>query len=109
MNTQQVNLRNLSREERGKLIFERGRIAKKDNFWAVGSQTSFRVYKVKLDKNNPICNCPDCELRKKKCKHIVAVEYYIKRQIDEEGKIIETKGVRVTYSQKWSAYNHAQT
>ncbi len=55
----------MNREERGKLIFQRGRIGKKDNFWVVGSQTSFKVYKVKLDKENPVCSCPDCELRKK--------------------------------------------
>ena len=91
---QEIDIRKLSREERGKLIFQRGRIAKKDNFWVIGSQTSFKVYKVRLDKENPICSCPDCELRKKKCKHIHAVEYYIKKQIDEKGKIITTKSVR---------------
>lgn len=103
------DIRKLSRQERGKLIFEGGRIAKKNNLWIVGSQTSFKVYKIRYDGENPICNCPDCQLRKGKCKHIFAVELYIKRQIDEKGKITETKCVRVTYSQKWSAYNHAQT
>lgn len=106
---QEIDIRKLSREERGKLIFQRGRIAKKDNFWVVGSQTSFKVYKVRLDKENPICSCPDCELRKKKCKHIHAVEYYIKKQIDEKGKIITTKSVRVAYKQDWKAYDTAQT
>jgi transposase len=109
-NTIQTNdIRKLSREERGKLIFERGRIAKKDNYWVVGSQTSFKVYKVKFNGHEPECNCLDCQLRKGKCKHIYAVELYIKRQVDEEGKITETKGVRVTYAQKWSAYNKSQT
>ena len=110
MNTeQQIDIRTLSREERGKLIFERGRIAKKNDFWVVGSQTSFNAYKVRLNKETPICSCPDCSLRQKKCKHIYAVEYYIKRQIDEEGKITTTKGVRVTYGQDWKAYDKAQT
>jgi len=86
---QEMNIRKLSREERGKLIFERGRIAKKNDFWVIGSQTSFKAYKVRLNKENPVCSCPDCELRKKKCKHIYAVEYYVKKQIDEEGNIYD--------------------
>ena len=47
--------------------------------------------------------------RKKKCKHIHAVEFYIKKEIDEEGKITQTKGVKITYSQDWKAYDKAQT
>ena len=106
--TFKTNWKKLSREERGKLIFENGRIAKRNNFWVVGSQTSFRAYKVSFAKEEPKCNCPDCELRHKKCKHIYAVEYYLKREIDEKGKITETRGVRVTYGQQWSAYNKSQ-
>jgi len=106
---QTTDIRKLNREQRGKLIFERGRISKKNNYWMVGSQTSFKAYKVSFNGHEPTCNCPDCTLRKGKCKHIYAVEFYIKRQIDEEGKITETKGVKVTYSQKWSAYNKSQT
>jgi len=106
---QTIDLRKLNRQEKGKLIFERGRIAKKNDFWVVGSQTSFKAYKVKFNGHEPTCNCPDCELRKTKCKHIYAVEFYIKRQIDEEGKITETKGVKVKYKQEWSAYNKSQT
>ena len=86
----------LNREERGKLIFQSGRIRKQNNFWVVGSQSSFKAYKVKFNGKNPVCSCPDCELRKKRCKHIHAVEFYIKRQINEEGKITQAKGVRVT-------------
>ncbi len=111
MNTkiQSVDLRNLDREQKGKLIFQRGRIRKQNNFWVVGSQTSFKAYKVIFRNENPVCSCPDCELRHKKCKHIIAVELYIKRQIDEEGKIIETKGVKVSYKQDWKAYDKSQT
>lgn len=97
------------RKVRGKLIFQSGKIEQKDNYWLVGSQTSFRDYKVKFNGHEPVCDCPDCQLRRGKCKHIYAVEFYIKRQIDEEGKLTETKGVRITYSQKWSAYNKSQT
>jgi transposase len=106
---QTTDWRKLDREERGKLIFQSGRIRKQNNYWIVGSQSSFKAYKVKFNGENPVCSCPDCELRKKRCKHIHAVEFYIKRQIDEEGKITQTKGVRVTYSQDWKAYNKSQT
>jgi len=107
--TQTNDIKNMTREQRGKLIFQGGRIRKQDNFWVVGSQTSFKAYKVSFSKHEPTCDCPDCTLRKGKCKHIYAVEFYIKRQIDEEGRITETKGVKVTYKQKWSAYNKSQT
>ena len=99
----------LNREQRGKLIFENGSVAEKGNLWIVGSQSSYNTYKISFNGENPVCNCPDCELRKTKCKHIFAVEFYIKRQIDEQGKITETRGVKVTYAQKWSAYNKSQT
>jgi transposase len=104
-----METKTLLRQKKGKEIFERGRIGQKDNYWVVGSQNSFRAYKIKFNGENPICSCPDHEIRKCKCKHIYAVEFYIKRRIDEEGKITETKGVKVTYKQKWSAYNKSQT
>ena len=106
---QQTDWRKLNREERGKLIFENGRIRKQNNYWVVGSQTSFKAYKVSFNGHEPKCTCPDCQLRKSKCKHIIAVELYIKRQINEEGKLTETKGMRVTYKQDWKAYDTAQT
>ena len=104
---QTTDIRNLNREQRGELIFKKGRIAQKDNYWVVGSQTSFKAYKVSFNGHEPTCNCPDCSLRKSKCKHIHAVEFYIKRQIDEKGKLTETKGMKITYSQDWKAYNKA--
>lgn len=104
-----TDLRKLNREERGKLIFENGKIAQKDNYWIVGSQGSFKAYKVSFNGHEPKCTCQDCQLRKGKCKHIYAVEFYIKRKINKKGKLTETKGVRVTYNQKWSAYNKSQT
>src|SRR3989338_1063399 len=99
----ETDIRKLSREERGKLIFQRGRIARKNDYWVVGSQTSFKVYKVKFNGHEPTCTCPDCQLRKGKCKHIYAVEFYIKHEINEEGKLTTIKGVKVTYKQDWKA------
>ena len=50
-----INTTNLNREQKGKLIFEKGRIAKKNNYWVVGSQSSFRAYEVR----NKIFESPD--------------------------------------------------
>lgn len=100
----------LSREERGKLLAKSTRIVKTPQGWRVTSQTNTsRDYIVRYIKDEPKCSCPDCELRHQRCKHIYAVEFYIKKQIDEEGKITETKGVKISYSQDWKAYDKAQT
>lgn len=100
----------MSREERGEDIIKRFQIVKTPRGWRVPS-TSFagKSYLVTFNGHEPKCNCPDCELRKKKCKHIHAVEVYIKREINEEGNITQTKGVKITYSQDWKAYDKAQT
>ncbi len=106
---QETNWKKLSRAERGKLLAKSTTIRKTPFGYRISSQTnSSRDYIVRFVTDHPKCTCPDCELRHKKCKHIYAVEYYIKRQIDEEGKITETKGVKITYAQKWSAYNKSQ-
>lgn len=106
-----TNWKQLSREERGKLLAKSTRIVKTaEGCWRVTSQTNTsRQYLVRFLRNEPKCSCPDCELRHKKCKHIYAVEFYIKQEIDQEGKITQTKGVKISYSQDWKAYNNAQT
>ena len=53
------------------------------------------------------CTCPDFELRQQPCKHVLAVEFTIRREITDEGEVV-TQTVKVTYSQEWSAYNAAQ-
>lgn len=99
----------LSREERGKLLAGSSKIVKIPAGWRITSQTSTsRDYIVKFTKDEPKCSCPDCELRHKKCKHIYAIEFYIKKQIDQEGKLTETKGVKISYAQQWKAYDKSQ-
>ncbi len=107
---EQKSYKLMTREERGEDIVKRFQIVKTPRGWRVPS-TSFsgKAYLVTFNGHEPKCNCPDCELRKKKCKHIHAVEFYIKKEIDEEGKITQTKGVKITYSQDWKAYDKAQT
>ena len=85
--------------------------------WIVPSQTGHGSYKVA--STNPAltalttatgslaCTCPDFELRQLPCKHVMAVEYTIKREVGPEGETV-TEQVKVTYTQDWAAYNRAQ-
>jgi len=108
--TLKTDWKKMSREERGKALAKSTTITKTPFGWRVTSQTNTsRQYMVRFISDNPKCTCPDCELRHKKCKHIYAVEFYIKKQIDEEGKVTTTKGVKISYSQDWKAYNKSQT
>ena len=86
--------------------------------WLVPSQTPGRG-SYKVASTNPAltalttatgslaCECPDFELRQLPCKHILAVEYTIKREVGPEGDVV-TEQVKVTYTQDWTAYNRAQ-
>ena len=56
-----------------------------------------------------VCTCPDFAERHQPCKHIFAVEFVIQRQQLEDGTETYTQAVRVTYGQRWSLYNAAQT
>jgi len=109
--TQEVNWKKLDREQRGKLLCKSTRIVKTPKgFWRVTSQSNTgKQYIVRFNGHEPKCSCPDCTMRKNKCKHIWAVEFYIRKEIDQEGKITETKGVKISYEQKWSAYDKSQT
>ncbi len=101
----------MDREQRGELLFKSVKIVKTPSGWRVPSQSlpNGKNYLIKYSKHKPKCNCPDCTIRKKKCKHIYAVEFFIKQEINEKGKIKQTKGIRITYGQKWSAYDKSQT
>ncbi len=105
-----TNWKKLTRQGRGQLISKYQKITKTPIGWRVPSQSkSGSAYLVKLRGDEPKCNCPDCEIRRKKCKHIYAVEFYIKQEISKEGKVTQTKGVKISYSQKWKAYDKSQT
>ena len=108
---QQLSYKKMSREERGKLLLKSVRIVKTPRGWRVPSQShAGHSYLVTFNGHEPKCDCPDCRMRHKKCKHIYAVELYIRQEIDKEGKVkSQTKGVKITYSQNWKAYNHSQT
>lgn len=104
-----TNWKNFPREERGRYIAKTFRITKTEKGYKVPSQSGSGYYYVKLKNYEPECNCPDCKNRNLKCKHIWAVEFYVKEQINSDGTITQERGIRVTYSQDWSAYTKAQT
>ncbi len=77
--------------------------------WIVPSQSGNGAYLVYEEDGETKCNCPDCEMRRTKCKHQWAVEYFAKETIDTDGNKTVTKVVKMTYSQDWKAYNKSQT
>ena len=83
-----------ARQEKGLAIAQTSRIRKEGNAWIVPSQSGNGSYKVVFNGHEPNCNCPDCELRRTKCKHIWAVEYYMKQEIDQEGNKTTTKAMK---------------
>jgi len=95
-------------------IADRFRIAESSGKWIVPSQTHPTAkYGVRIVGEYAECDCPDYELRRDLCKHILAVQLVIKRERNADGTttVIETFTVakRRTYKQDWPAYNLAQT
>ncbi len=105
-----------ARELRGLQIAATMPIKRNTHGWLVPSQSTNGTYRVsptspdfpRADRVGGYqCTCPDFELRGQPCKHILAVEYTIKREFTPEGEVV-TQEVRVTYTQDWAAYNRAQ-
>jgi len=85
------------------------KIRRMKDLWFVPSQNNSALYEVRIEGETQTCSCPDFEARGKKCKHIFAVEFSIQRETSIDGSVTETRIVRLTYSQNWTAYNAAQT
>src|SRR5580704_6377949 len=108
-----------TRELKGMEIAATTKLRRTAEAWIVPSQSvagsSYRVVQTdwvgeyaRADRpDGYMCSCPDFELRQQPCKHIVAVEITVRREITDEGEVV-TQTVNVTYSQEWSAYNAAQ-
>lgn len=96
------------RQMKGLQIAKTSKISRNEKGWVVPSQSGHGTYIVKMGEHEPTCDCQDCQTRRTKCKHIWAVEYFVKQEIDAEGNQTITKAVRVTYGQDWSAYNKSQ-
>ena len=57
------------------------------------------------------CSCPDFEIRRRKCKHLWAVELVKTVETAADGSQVVTESVKVTrktYTQDWPAYHAAQ-
>lgn len=97
------------RQQRGLINAATSKIVRKGHARVVPSQSLNGKYTVRLNGEGGQCTCPDFELRQTKCKHLWAVEMVVRREAAMDGTVTETRAVRVTYSQDWSAYNAAQT
>jgi transposase len=102
-----------AREERGLVIAALCKLRPEGNGqWIVPSQSGpDRTYRVDLSSQK--CSCPDYQERGEKCKHIYAAEFTVRREIDADGIVTETKTItfteKKTYKQDWPAYNAAQS
>jgi transposase len=96
-------------QERGLAIANSNTVKKNKLGWQVPSQSGNGTYIVSIDHGEPFCTCGYFETEHKKCQHIYAVEFIVQRETKPDGTVTETKTIRITYSQDWSAYNAAQT
>src|SRR5581483_1379465 len=103
------------REERGLAIAKAGGLTQSSWFWKVPSQSGNGNYVVTRNQGAPHCSCPDHEALGIKCKHIFAVEFTQKMNLNRDGTqtvkqtVTVTERIRKTYAQDWPAYNAAQT
>lgn len=100
-----------AREERGLIIAALCKLNCKNGDWFVPSQTNGeKNYRVNTTRQT--CTCPDHAETGFKCKHLYAVEFTMKREMNADGSITETKTIsfteKVTYRQDWPAYDKAQ-
>jgi len=100
-----------ARQEKGRLLSLDRRIKHVSGAtWSVPSQTqNSGAYMVNVMAAT--CSCPDYELRRRKCKHLWAVEIVKTVETAPDGSQVVTESVKVTrktYTQDWPAYNAAQ-
>lgn len=102
-----------TREERAVEIADRYKIVNKGNVWIVPSQSTHHKYTVRIVNDRADCTCPDFELRRAHCKHVMAVQIVIRQEKNPDGTATVTETITVTkqktYPQKWAEYNQAQT
>ena len=96
------------RRSRGLAIAALVNITKNKLGYKVPAQSGSGSYVVNIDDDEPFCSCPDFELRQLPCKHIYSVEFLIQREERPDGTTIETKSVKVKYTQDWANYDKAQ-
>src|SRR5438045_1438856 len=96
-----------AREERGLVIAALCKLNRTKDGWLVPSQSSAATYTVNIQAQT--CTCPDHQEAGFKCKHLHAVEFTMKREVDSEGNVTETRTMtfteKVSYKQDWPKYN----
>lgn len=101
-----------TREQRALMIAATSKLTRNGDTWIVPSQASAKNYAVDPNPQGPSCTCPDFELRRQPCKHVIAVSIVIKREYSNDGGtqtvITETVTVKRKYTQDWQSYNRAQ-
>src|SRR4051812_42093388 len=78
--------------------------------WAVPSQSNEASAYI-VNAQAATCTCPDYELRRVRCKHIIAVEIVRTVETAPDGSKTVTESIKVTrktYVQDWPRYNAAQ-
>src|SRR5437762_3090550 len=99
-----------AREQRGLVIAAMVKLNRTNDGWLVPSQSGEKIYTV--DPVAQTCTCPDHQEAGHKCKHLFAVEITIKREVNPDGTIRETKSITFTeektYTRNWAQYNDAQ-
>jgi transposase len=100
-----------ARQEKGLVLAKDKRVRHVSGpTWAVPSQSNdASAYLVNAVAAT--CTCPDFELRRRKCKHIFAVEFVRTVETAPDGTKTVTESIKVTrktYVQDWPRYNAAQ-
>lgn len=96
-----------ARECKAQQIVAAERIRECAGFYEVASQSGEGKYRVVLNGGERSCTCPDHEITRAACKHILAVEAFLRQQQGEPSPVIEPIK-RKTYPQAWASYNAAQ-
>ena len=96
-------------QERGLAIANSNTVKMNRLGWQVPSQSGNGTYVVNIDDGKPFCTCEHFETTHQKCQHIYAVEFIIQKENHPDGTIVETKAIRLTYTQDWPVYNTVQT
>src|SRR5579864_6681097 len=103
----------MDRQQKALEIADKFRITESAGKWIVPSQSSAKKYAVRIVGSAGDCTCPDFELRREPCKHVLAVRFVIQRQQNPDGSTTVTESFevtqRTTYPQQWTEYNQAQT
>jgi hypothetical protein len=100
-----------TREDRGRLLAQRGGIRQLGSLYVVPSQTQgAEAPTYVVDPVDQTCTCPDYETRRSRCKHQEAVWFWLAWGCTV-GTVNDAASTpkRKTYPQNWTAYNAAQT